>query len=70
MGRKRGFGRGGANAPGGGAGPRVMASSPVPLSPAEVFGAAAYRYVARGSHLFNGCSETHHLLSDLVEAEA
>jgi len=42
MGRKRVSGRGGANAPGGGAAPCVVASLPVPLSPAEVFAAALH----------------------------
>jgi len=42
MGRKRGSGRGGANAPGGGPVSRVVASSPVPLSPAAVLAAALH----------------------------
>jgi len=42
MGRKRGSGRGGAKAPGGGPVSRVVASSPVPLSPAAVLAAALH----------------------------
>jgi len=42
MRRKHGSGRGGANAPGGGPVSRVVASSPVPLSPAAVLAAALH----------------------------